>query len=60
MLPPMDMFKTRDLVILGVTSVVAIVLLYLMGQSWAYAIGVTALFAAIALVAMYFKGKRSS
>jgi hypothetical protein len=60
MLPPMDIFKTRDLVIMGVASVVAIVLLYLMGQSWAYAIGWTALFAAIGLVSMYFKGRRSS
>ena len=56
----MNIFKTRDLAILAVVSVVAVVLLVLMGSAWVYAIGMTALLAAIALVVMYFKGKRRS
>jgi len=56
----MDVFKTRDIAILALVSVVAIVMLYMMGYSWVYAIGWTALLAAIALIAMYFKGKRTS
>ena len=55
------MFKTNDLVILAVSSVVAVGLLYfLFDYTLVAAIALTAFFAVIGLVAMYFKGKRSS
>ncbi len=55
------MFKTNDLVILAVSSVVAVGLLYfLFDFTLVVAIAWTALLAVIGLVAMYFKGKRSS
>jgi uncharacterized membrane protein YqjE len=55
------MLKTNELVILAVSSVVAVVLLYFVfNYTLVAAIGWTALFAVIGLVAMYYKSKRSS
>jgi hypothetical protein len=55
------MFKTNDLVILAVSSVVAVGLLYfLFDYTLVVAIAWTAFFAVIGLVGMYFRGKRSS
>jgi hypothetical protein len=55
------MFKTNDLVILGVSAVAAFALLYwLFDWSVAGALLITVAYTVIALLGMYYKGKRSS
>jgi membrane protein implicated in regulation of membrane protease activity len=55
------MFKTNDLVILGVSAVAAFALLYwLFDWSVAGALVITVAYSVLALLAMYYKSKRSS
>jgi membrane protein implicated in regulation of membrane protease activity len=55
------MFKTNDLVILGVSAVAAFALLYwLFDWSVAGALVITMAYSVLALLAMYYKRKRSS
>jgi hypothetical protein len=55
------MFKTNKLVILGVSAVAAFSLLYwLFDWSVVNALVITVAYTVLALVAMYYKSKRSS
>ena len=58
---PMQNFDTRKLAILAGGSLVAFSLMYwVFDSTLGYAIGITVVYAIIALVAMYFKGRSSS
>ncbi len=61
MVVPMSQFSPRNLTILAVVAVVSFGLLYWpLNSTLAYAIGWTAVLTVVALVAMYFKSRRSS
>ena len=58
--PRMAEFTARNLALLGGFAFIAFSLLYWVGGvGLALAVGSTALFVVIALVSMYFKGRRS-
>jgi hypothetical protein len=58
--PRMTEFTARNLALLGGIALIAFSLLYWVGDvGLALAVGSTALFVVIALVSMYFKGRRS-
>ena len=55
------MFKTNDLVILTVSAVAAFAMLYWwLDWSLVSALGITVAYSVFALLAMYYKSKRSS